>query len=335
MNAMKYNRLGKSNLRVSALCLGTMMFGDQTDEAESQRIVDHAKAQGLNFIDTADVYSSGLSETITGKAIAKDRDDWVLATKCGNKMNDESPNMWRHSRKWIVQACDASLKRLGTDYIDLYYLHRDFEEDSVEETVAAMGDLIRSGKIRYFALSNFRGWRIAEIVAECKRQGVPLPAACQPYYNLLNRLPEVEVLPACGHYGLGVVPYSPIARGVLTGKYKPGGALPEGSRAARSDKRFMQTEWREESLVIAEQLEVHAKKKGISLVQFATAWVLANRFVSSVIAGPKTLEQFKPYFGALEYSWGEDDEALADSLVPKGHPSTPGYHDPMYPFVGR
>jgi aryl-alcohol dehydrogenase-like predicted oxidoreductase len=164
---------------------------------------------------------------------------------------------------------------------------------------------------------------------------VPKPIACQPYYNLLNRLPEVEVLPACGYHGLGVVPYSPIARGVLTGKYKPGGVVPEGSRAARSDRRFMQTEWREDSLVIAQTLEAHAKKKGVSLAQFATAWVLANRFVSSVIAGPKSLEQFKPYFGAIDYLWSEDDEAIVDSLVPKGHPSTPGYHDPMYPFIGR
>jgi aryl-alcohol dehydrogenase-like predicted oxidoreductase len=335
MNTMKYNRLGKSNLRVSALCLGTMMFGDQTDVAESQRIVDHAKEEGVNFIDTADVYSLGKSETITGAAIRAHRDWWILATKCGNKMDDANPNMWRHSRKWIMQACDASLARLGTDYIDIYYLHRDFEEDGVEETVAALGDLIRAGKIRYFGISNFRGWRIAEIVAECKRQGVPLPAVCQPYYNLLNRLPEVEILPACGYHGIGVSPYSPIARGVLTGKYKPGAAMPEGSRAARSDRRFMQTEWREESLVIAQQLEAHAKTKGFSLVQFATAWVLANRFVSSVIAGPKTLDQFKPYFGALGYPWATDDDELVDSLVPKGHPSTPGYHDPMYPFVGR
>lgn len=332
---MKYNRLGKSNLRVSALCLGTMMFGDQTDEAEALAMVAYARERGVNFIDTADVYSLGKSEEITGRAINQDRDRWVLATKCGNKMDAADPNMWRHSRKWITQACEDSLKRLGTDYIDIYYLHRDFEEDSAEETVAALGDLIRSGKIVYFGISNFRGWRIAEIVAECRRQGVPAPVVCQPYYNLLNRLPEVEILPACGYHGIGVSPYSPIARGVLTGKYKPGAALPEGSRASRGDQRFLQTEWRDESLVIAQLLDAHAAKKGISLVQFATAWVLANRFVTSVIAGPKTLNQFKPYFGAVDYPWAEDDDAIVDSLVPRGHPSTPGYHDPMYPFVGR
>lgn len=334
---MKYNRLGQSNLRVSALCLGTMMFGDQTDAMESMRIVDFAREKGVNFIDTADVYSLGRSEEFTGSAIRGDRDWWILATKVGNRMNTDAsvPNQDRYSRKWLLRECDASLRRLGTDYIDIYYLHRDFEEDNLAEVVSGLGDLIRSGRIRYFGVSNFRAWRIAEVVAECKRQGVPLPAVCQPYYNLLNRLPEVEILPACGFHGLGVAPYSPIARGVLTGKYKPGDEPPADSRAARADRRFMQTEWRPESLVIAQKLEWHAKAKGFSLVQFATAWVLANRFVTSVITGPKSQAQFEPYFGALDYPWGEEDEEIVDSLVPKGHPSTPGYHDPAYPFIGR
>jgi aryl-alcohol dehydrogenase-like predicted oxidoreductase len=336
---MQYARLGQSNCRVSRLCLGTMMFGDQTNSSESADIVAYAKEQGVNFIDTADVYTLGASETITGTLIKSERDWWVLATKLGNKMTgsgeQSNPNQQRYSRKWVAQSCNDSLKRLGTDYIDIFYLHRDFEEDNLDEAVGAMGDLIRAGKIRYFALSNFRAWRIAEVLAACVRQGVPKPAVCQPYYNLLNRLPEVEVLPACGFHGLGVAPYSPIARGLLTGKYKPGGPAPDGSRAARGDQRFMQTEWREESLMIAEQLQEHAQARGISLVQFATAWVLANRFVSSVIAGPKTLEQFKSYFGALDYVWTDEDDAIVDRLVPRGHPSTPGHHDPAYPFVGR
>ncbi len=340
---MNYQRLGESNCRVSRLCLGTMMFGDQTNSSESADILGFAKEQGVNFIDTADVYSLGVSETITGSLLRPARDWWVLATKVGNNMydkansngHDQSPNQQRYSRKWVNQACNESLQRLGTDYIDIYYLHRDFEEDNLDEAVSAMGDLIKAGKIRYFALSNFRAWRIAEVIAACTRQGIPKPVALQPYYNLLNRQPEVEVLPACGFHGLGVVPYSPIARGLLTGKYKPGGNVPEGSRAARSDMRFMQTEWREESLVIAEQLNAHAAERGISLVQFSTAWVLANRFVSSVIAGPKNLDQFRDYFGALDYHWTDTDDEVVDRLVPRGHPSTPGYHDPAYPFVGR
>ena len=164
---------------------------------------------------------------------------------------------------------------------------------------------------------------------------VPGPVVCQPYYNLLNRLPEVEILEACAHYRIGVVPYSPIARGVLSGKYLPGQKPAEGTRAARGDPRMMQTEFREESFVIAQQLKTHCEARGLSLSHFATAWVLANKAVSAVIAGPRTFEQWTDYFGALECTLTAEDEALVDSLVRPGHPSTPGYSDPAYPIAGR
>ena len=234
----------------------------------------------------------------------------------------------------MLQACDDSLARLATDYIDIYYLHKDDPHTPIAETVGAVGDLIRSGKIRYFGVSNYRGWRIAEVVNECEAQGVPLPVVCQPYYNLLNRMPEVEILPACDHYGIGVAPYSPIARGVLTGKYRPGVA-PEGSRVARKDARMMETEFRAESIAIAQKLEAHARKTGRTLTQFALAWLWANEIVTSIIAGPRTLEQWQDYVGALGTTWSAEDEALVDSLVTPGHPSTPGYNDPQYPFFGR
>ncbi|MCW5626358.1 MAG: aldo/keto reductase [Burkholderiales bacterium] len=331
---MEYRALGRSNLKVSPLCLGTMMFGDRTDVAESERIVKSARDAGINFLDTADQYSKGESERIVGKIIRAERDAWVLATKVANTMGP-GPNEMGLGRKWILQACDASLSRLGTDYIDLYYLHRDFSDAVLDEAVDAMGTLIRAGKVRYFAISNFRGWRIAEIVRLCKEQGVPLPIACQPYYNAFNRMPEVEILPACDHYGIGVVPYSPIARGVLSGKYKVGEQPPAESRAGRKDKRMMETEFREESLVMAQTIREHAEKKGVTTGQFATAWVLANRIVTSVIAGPRTVEQWLDYPGALDYRWTDDDEALIDALVRPGHPSTPGYNDPQYPLIGR
>ena len=164
---------------------------------------------------------------------------------------------------------------------------------------------------------------------------MPAPVVCQPYYNLLNRLPEVEVLEACAHYGIGVVPYSPIARGVLSGKYAPGSTPEAGTRAGRGDARIMQTEFRAESLEIAEKLKAHCAQKGVALSHFATAWVLANRAVSAVIAGPRTLAQWQDYFGALECAIDDADEALVDSLVPPGHPSTPGYTDPAYPLAAR
>jgi len=331
---MPYRRMGSSNLQVSALCLGTMMFGDQTDEAESMRIVADAREQGVNFIDTADVYTQGVSEQIVGRCLAGDRDRWVLASKVGNSMGD-LPNHKGYSRRWICQAVEDSLARLGTDYLDIYYLHRDFAGENLEEAVWAVGDLIRSGKIRYFGLSNFKGWRISEVMSLCRQLGVPQPIVCQPYYNLLNRMPEVEIIPACQHFGLGVVPYSPIARGVLSGKYLPGVEPEPGTRGGRKDRRFMQAEFREESLVIAQRLKVRADELGVRLGQYATAWVLRNRAVSSVIAGPRTLAQWQDYAGAMTLQLSAEDELLVDSLVAPGHPSTPGYTDPAHPVLGR
>ena len=331
---MHYRQLGRSNLQVSALCLGTMMFGDQTDKAEAAAIVADAHAQGVNFIDTADVYTTGASETMVGELIKARRHDWVLATKVGNKMS-ERVNETHFSRTWMMRALDDSLRRLQTDFVDIYYLHRDYNGMNLEEPLRAIEAMLRAGKIRYWGVSNFRGWRIAEMMRIADQLGMPGPVVCQPYYNLLNRMPEVEVLPACQHYGIGVVPYSPIARGVLSGKYQPGVKPAEGTRAGRADKRIMETEFREESLLIAQQLKAHAESRGISLAQFATAWVLANRIISSVIAGPRTLKQWQDYAPTLNYVFTAEDEALVDSLVRPGHPSTPGYTDPAYPLNGR
>lgn len=331
---MKYRNLGASALQVSELCLGTMMFGDQTEQAEAADIVAYARDHGVNFVDTADVYTTGASERMLGPLLRADRDRWVLATKVGNRMSGR-PNESRYSRKWMMQSIDGSLQRLDTDYVDVYYLHRDFESDSLEEPLRALDDMIRAGKVRAWGLSNFRGWRIAEAVWLARDIGMPGPAVCQPYYNLLNRMPEVEVLPACARHGLGVAAYSPIARGVLTGKYDPSGPPPAGSRAARGDARMQQTEWRPESLAIAQRLKEHAHGRQGSLLRLAVAWLLANRIVSSVIAGPRTLAQFEDYFPAIDAGWDAADEALVDSLVAPGHPSTPGYSDPSYPFIGR
>ena len=331
---MEYRKLGRSGVKVSPLCLGTMMFGDPTDERESQAIIDRAKEAGLNFIDTADAYGTGRSEEVVGRAIRADRDHWVLATKMANPMG-EGPNRRGLSRRWMVQACDDSLRRLGTDRIDIMYLHKEDHDTPLEETVGAMADLIRSGRIRYFGVSNYRSWRLARICQICDDLGVGRPVASQPYYNAMNRMPETEHLPACNYYGLGVVPYSPIARGVLSGKYAPGQEPPEGTRAARKDTRMMQTEWRPESLEIAQTIKRHAESRGITPVQFAVAWVLNNRFVTASIVGPRTLEQFESYLPALDYRFTAEDEGLVDGLVPIGHPSTPGYNDPQYPIEGR
>ena len=227
---MDYCSLGSNQLSVSKLCLGTMTFGAQTDRNESKRIVSSAKDHGVNFIDTADVYVQGESERIVGELIKSSRDWWVLATKAGQKIA-ELPNQGGLSRKWLTKSVDESLVRLDTDYIDIFYLHRDYEPTSLIEAVTTMGDMIRLGKIRHFGISNFRGWRIAEVLMLCKEFSVPPPIVCQPYYNAVNRMPEVDILPVCKRFGLGVVPFSPIARGVLTGKYHVGQEPSEGTRA--------------------------------------------------------------------------------------------------------
>jgi aryl-alcohol dehydrogenase-like predicted oxidoreductase len=334
MTQMRYRVLGSSGIKVSQLCLGAMMFGGPTNDADARRIVESAAESGVNFIDTADVYTEGRSELSVGAAIKATRERWVLATKVAQKVG---PNVTDAglSRRHIVRAVDASLKRLGTDYVDLYYIHRVDTDTPWEQTVATFGDLIRQGKIREWALSNVRAWHIPHVVHLCRQMGVPQPAALQPSYNLMNRQPETELLPACRFFGLGVVPYSPIARGVLSGKYKVNQVAEPGSRAARQDKRMMEAEWRPESLLIAEKLKAHAEARGVTLVHWATAWVLNNRAVTSTIAGPRTLEQWTSYLGALHYKWTAEDEALADSLVPSGHPSTPGFTDPAYPVEGR
>ncbi|MCU9953950.1 aldo/keto reductase [Burkholderia sp. BKH01] len=333
---MDYRYLGRSALKVSPLCLGAMMFGGETDEATSARIIDKAFDQGVNFIDTADVYHAGRSEEIVGRAIAPRRDNWVVATKFGYPAGpDAGPNRQGQSRKWIVESVDASLKRLGTDYIDILYFHRALTDAPLDEGMRALADLIRQGKVRYFGLSNFKGWRIAEIVRLADQLGIDRPVASEPLYNLVDRTAEVEQLPAAAHYGIGVVPYSPLARGVLTGKYTVDAQPPADSRAGRGDRRIQQTEWRPESLHIAQQVAAHAAARGTTSVAFALAWVMKNRIVSSTIAGPRTEAHWDSYIDALTLELGPDDERFVDSLVPPGHASTHGYTDPGYPVEGR
>jgi aryl-alcohol dehydrogenase-like predicted oxidoreductase len=332
---MEYRRLGNSGLKVSTLCLGAMMFGDRTTEEVAARIADSALDAGVNFIDTADSYAKGASEAMVGNLIAKRRDQWVLATKVANAFNPRDPNSGGGGRKWITYEIDASLARLKTDYVDVYYLHRDDLETPLEETVATLGDLIRAGKVRHIGLSNFDGWRIAEFVNTCRRMGVQPPIVLQPVYNAMNRLAEAEMFPACEYYGLGVVPYSPLARGVLTGKYVPGAKPEADSRAGRSDRRLLESEFRDESLKHAQLIKTHAEKRGITAGQFALNWVLNNKIVTAVIAGPRTEEQWRGYLGALDYKFDAEDEALVDTLVPPGHTSTPGYTDPKFPILGR
>ena len=331
---MEYRRLGRSGLKVSVLCLGAMMFGDRTDEAEAGRIVASAREAGVNFVDTADAYAKGESERILGRLIAADRERWIVATKVGNT-GAPAPNDADLSRRHVMRAIDASLGRLGMDHVDLYYLHLDDAARRWRRRWRPWATWCAPARSATGACPTSAPGASPRPRCLPTGSGVPRPAVCQPYYNAVNRMPEVEVLPACEHFGLGVVPYSPLARGVLTGKYRPGEPPPADTRAGRGDKRMMQTEFRAESLAIAAKIKSHAERRGMSAAEFAFNWVLNSGAVTSVLAGPRTMEQWLAYLGALGRGFAAEDEALIDALVAPGHPSTPGYSDPRYPVTGR
>jgi aryl-alcohol dehydrogenase (NADP+) len=332
--AMTYPPLGASGLKASRLWLGTMMFGDQTDEAEAARMVAAARAAGVNAIDTADSYSAGESERIVGRLIAADRERWIVATKVANPTGS-GPNDRGLSRRHLLRAVEASLKRLGTDWIDVLYLHRDDETTPAEETAAALATLIERGCVRYFGVSNFRAWRVARLAETCRALRVPQPIVCQPPYNAMTRGIETELLPCCAHYGIAAVVYSPLARGVLSGKYRAGSPAPEGTRAARSDRRLLQTELRDESLRLSQQLVEFARTRGLTPTALALAWVWNNALVHGLVGGPRTMAQWQEYLDALHVAFTAADEAHISGLVPAGHASTPGYTDPLYPVTGR
>ena len=329
-----YRSLGASGVKVSPLWLGTMMFGDQTAQPEAARIIDAAREAGLNAIDTANNYAGGESERMTGRLIAADRDRWVLATKLANPVGT-GPNDRGLSRRHMLRAVDDSLGRLNTPWIDVLYLHRDDDTTPMEETLSTLARLIESGKIHYYGVSNFRAWRVAQLVETARAMGVPQPVVCQPPYNAMSRDIEMELLPCCANYGVGVVAYSPLARGVLSGKYRSDAPPPADSRAARNDRRIMQTEFRAESVELAQQVLAHAQSRGMTPTQFAVAWVMNNQLVQGVIGGPRTLAQWQGYIDAMGASLNAQDEAFITSIVAPGHASTPGYTDPQYPVTGR
>ncbi len=331
---MQYTTLGASGLKVSPVCLGTMMFGGQTNEADSIRIMHRAFDLGINFFDTADMYNAGDSEVVVGKGLADRREKVVIATKGCNAMGD-GPNDQGAGRAYMKRAVDASLKRLGTDYIDLYYVHKPDPDTPIDETLRVLDDLVRAGKIHYIACSNFRTWRLMESLWTGDALGTAKFSCIQPLYNIVNRDVEVELLPACEEYGVGVVTYSPLARGILTGKYHPGKEFPAGSRASRNDKRMQQAELRDASLNIAQEIVAHCEQKGCKSSPFAVAWVMANPIITSVILGPRTMEQFDDNIAALNVEITEDDEAFIDSLVPPGEHSGFGFQDTAYPITGR
>jgi aryl-alcohol dehydrogenase-like predicted oxidoreductase len=328
-------QLGRSGLRVSPLCLGTMMFGGPADLDTARRIADLCLDRGVFFWDTADMYGKGASEEVCGELLRGRRQQVVLATKVfadmGPGVNDRGL-----SARHILSACDASLRRLGTDFIDLYYLHLPDDTVPLDETLRAMEDLVRSGRVRYVGCSNYRAWQIVELIHTARSSGFSPVIAAQPLYNIVNRDVEVELLPMAHRYGLGVVSYSSLARGVLTGKYTWDGPAPAGSRLHRGDRRFLRAEWRQPSVEVAAALAPLAAARGCTPGQLATAWAMANRRVHSVIIGPRTVAQAEESLGAAEVIIDAEVEAAVDALVPPGSHSGRGWPDAdYYPVTGR
>ena len=294
---MLYNTLPGTSLKVSAISLGTMMFGGQTDEADSLAVMDHAYSQGVNFWDTANMYNQGESERIVGKGLKGRRDDIILATKVfgqmGEKLNDRGL-----SRRNIVSAVEASLTRLQTDYIDLYYLHSPDHETRIEESLAAMSDLVRAGKIRYVGISNYAAWQVADILALCDKRGFVAPVVSQNVYNVLTRGVEAELIPCLREHGLGMAVFNPLAGGLLSGKHKPGKPA-ENTRFANNENYYKRY-WSEENFGAVVKLSAVAAEHGMSLVRLAMQWCVGRPCVTSVISGVSGLAQIEQNIAALE-----------------------------------
>lgn len=294
---MMYKNLGKTGTKVSELCLGTMIFGQQVDEATSIKIINKAVDMGINFIDTADVYTEGRSEEIVGKAISGMRDKIVLATKVRGRTSTD-PNGEGLSRKHIMQNLDASLKRLGTDYIDLYQVHRTDPTTPLKETMATLTDLVRSGKVRYIGCSNFPAWQLEKALRISEVQGLETFATVQPRYNIIDRDIERELLPLCLDEGIGVVPYSPLAGGVLTGKYHLDKPAPEGSRG-QLRPMMVNRSMNPRNVAVIQELEKISSETKMSLGQISLAWMMANPAVTSPIIGASKVEQLEDNLGVL------------------------------------
>ena len=317
---MEYRRLGDTGLMVSELCLGCMTFGRETDEEDSKGLVGRFLEAGGNFIDTADVSSKGVSEEITGRAIKGVRNDVVLATKIRFPMG-EGPNDVGLSRKHVTQGCEDSLRRLGTDYIDLYQVHCWDGATPLEETLSALTDLVRAGKVRYVGVSNFTAWQIMKSVCVSEANGFERFVCLQPQYSLVERNVEYEILPACEEEGLGVIPWSPLGGGFLSGKYRRGEEPPEGSRISEAvesmeeywDRRATERNWR-----VLDVVGEIAEATGRSYSQIALNWLLRQPTVTAPILGVRTMEQLEDNLGAAGWELDEDQvRRLSEAGAPE------------------
>src|SRR4051794_38555744 len=331
---MESRRLGRTGVQVSPLCLGAMMFGawGNTDHDDSVRIIHRALDAGINFIDTADVYSGGESEEIVAKALAGGRrDDVVLATKVHGTMGDD-PNEFGNSRRWIVREVDNSLRRLGTDWIDLYQIHRPEQDTDIDETLGALTDLVRAGKVRYIGSSDFPPSQIVEAQWVAEKRGRERFVCEQPPYSMLIRAVEADVLPTCRRYGMGVIPWSPLAGGWLSGSYRKGADMPASRRAERLPGRYdMSLPGNQRKLGAADALAALAEEAGMTLIEMALAFVIRHPAVTAAIIGPRTIEHLESQLPGADVTLSDDVLDRIDEIVPPGtnvNPADTGWINP-------
>ena len=316
---MEYRNLGRTGVKVSPLCLGCMMFGRKADEKLSMEIVDKAIDYGINFFDTANAYQRGLSEEYLGKALKRNgkRDQLIIATKVHGFMNDYDPNAGGISRRHIIDQCNQSLKRLQTDYIDLYQLHRPQSDIPIDESLRAFDDLIRAGKVRYIGTSTFAPWQIVNSIWVSKELGLNRFVSEQPPYHLLDRRIERELIPVALQFGIALLIWSPLAGGFLTGKYKRGENKPEDSRFKESSP-WADHHFTEEAFKVLDVLIEIAKEKNCTPSQLAIAWTIRREGITSSIIGPKNLEQLNDNLGALDLKLSDDDNKRLDEVSKSG-----------------
>ena len=335
---MEYRDFGRTGMKVSPLCLGCMNFGRRTTPEDAYDIIDRALDAGLNFLDTANVYSRGRSEEITGEALKRNgsRSRIVLATKVHGRMDDDDPNAAGSSRRHIIEQCEASLKRLQTDYIDIYQTHRPRPDTAIDETLRALDDLVRSGKVRYLGSSTFAAWQFVESLWVAKELGLNRFVSEQPPYHILDRRIERGLVPMALTYGVGLIPWSPLAGGLLTGKYTRGGAAPEGSRYARAEEGPPSSHRLNDDVYrVNEGLLPLAQAKNCTISQLALAWCVHQPGITSPILGPRTMEQLEDNLGALDVTVTDEDRQRIDELVPPGRMVSPFYEADFGPSQHR
>lgn len=333
---MEYRQLGRTGVMVSELCLGAMLFGGKTPEEEAHQIVRRAWDTGVNFMDTANAYNGGASEEVLGRALKEigQRDHIVLATKVFAPMDEHDPNMRGNHRRHVIEQCEASLRRLQTDWIDLYQIHRPMPNIPIDETLRALDDLVHQGKVRYLGTSTFAAWQVVESLWASKEYGLNRFVCEQPPYHLLDRRPERELIPMAQTYGMGLIPWSPLAGGALTGKYRRGSEAPPDARYAGRPGRGGEFE-NDRFWALMDVLEQMAGEKSCSISQLALAWCAQQPGISSPIIGPRTMEQLEDNLGTVGVKLTNEDRQRLDEAAPPGRAIAPYYEAEFGPHPYR